>query len=321
WKETGETRQIKARNKVIGTQKKLVFHYKVAGSRLGTRTHWVIHEYRRIETINDPTALVICKLKYKSNAAAVADQGEPCFSMAFDVENHTSQPTTSGVDAGELQFPIPGDTADFNVPSSFHTLQNFLLSSDDDKEDDLITSNQIQMSHYFASDFGNTSSNGLVHNSAYAESQVSCSRNENPTMLVARSTNESCLLASDLENQKSTLEFLGEWIPSMNTPPDSKNQSPCDKSDHSISQTQNNISDISASGIGQCGTSMALSTDFEKQNPLMSYDIPILHDTPLDTSLTYPSNTLLTYPSESMVPQGEAMFPESNKSKTNHEAS
>ncbi|KAL1218199.1 NAC domain-containing protein 91 [Cardamine amara subsp. amara] len=126
WKATGKDRKIKSGNtKIIGVKRTLVFYTGRAPK--GTRTCWIIHEYRATEKDLDGTKsgqnpFVVCKLFKKQDIVndVVAEDSKSC-----EVEPAVSSPTVvdgvrSEVEMSEVSpvFPKTEDTKPADVVES-----------------------------------------------------------------------------------------------------------------------------------------------------------------------------------------------------------
>lgn len=108
WKATGKDRMVKSGNskKIIGVKRTLVF-YKGRAPK-GTRTCWIMHEYRATEKDLDGTnpgqnPFVICKLFKKQDVVLPEDAVKSC-----EVEPAVSSPTE--VSEVSLAFPKTEET-------------------------------------------------------------------------------------------------------------------------------------------------------------------------------------------------------------------
>ncbi|VVB17288.1 unnamed protein product [Arabis nemorensis] len=126
WKATGKDRKVKSGNtKIIGVKRTLVFYTGRAPK--GTRTCWIIHEYRATEKDLDGTKsgqnpFVICKLFKKQDVVndAAAEDSKSC-----EVEPAVSSPTVvdemkSDVELSEVSpgFPRTEDMKNSEIAES-----------------------------------------------------------------------------------------------------------------------------------------------------------------------------------------------------------
>ncbi|KFK27735.1 hypothetical protein AALP_AA8G422400 [Arabis alpina] len=126
WKATGKDRKVKSGNtKIIGVKRTLVFYTGRAPK--GTRTCWIIHEYRATEKDLDGTKsgqnpFVICKLFKKQDVVndAAAEDSKSC-----EVEPAVSSPTVvdgmkSDVELSEVSpgFPRTEDMRNSEIVDS-----------------------------------------------------------------------------------------------------------------------------------------------------------------------------------------------------------
>ncbi|KAL5208755.1 hypothetical protein ABZP36_033190 [Zizania latifolia] len=117
WKATGKDREITRQRSLVGMRKTLVFY--TGRAPMGTRTDWVMHEFRR-EGHGDRRHLkedwVLCRVFYKSRTSAVA---------APRTETTTTTTTTCYINGATARAPLPAPLVDHSI--------SFDLADDDDE--------------------------------------------------------------------------------------------------------------------------------------------------------------------------------------------
>ncbi|CAI9091200.1 OLC1v1026162C1 [Oldenlandia corymbosa var. corymbosa] len=112
WKTTGKDREVNHRNKLVGMKKTLVYHHGRAPK--GTRTNWVMHEYRLIDESMGKAAFsqdahVVCRIFQKSGSGPKNGEqyGAPFVEEeweADDLEMFPKLEVAEGVDVGNDDY-------------------------------------------------------------------------------------------------------------------------------------------------------------------------------------------------------------------------
>ncbi|KAJ3694305.1 hypothetical protein LUZ60_009785 [Juncus effusus] len=106
WKSTGKDRNIKLKNKIIGTKKTLVFHEGRPPS--GKRTDWIMHEYYLDDndSKNNPDLkdlYVLCRVTKRDGFGTEADVSVP--QQEVKIETEQSNVVTEPVVTDDLSSP------------------------------------------------------------------------------------------------------------------------------------------------------------------------------------------------------------------------